>query len=241
MDLTRTKWAIIILFVGAILGLVFTTLGVLNPEMARTGGTSPGEGPQLIAIVVGITSLLMGLASLVGTIMLLTDASSYGKQHRLFAIIALVLLLASAAMIVQSTIGAISYTRSGDESAYRISLIVGAVRAGVAALVASVAAWYLFKPAARTIPAVTAVVRAAAGVGFTLVTMAHTTLGETSIQGQTIFMPQYDVPADSGPIYIWMVVGWAGAVLLAGMWAALLFAAEDVMVPLPEKVIGESY
>jgi len=236
MSFNRTQWAIIVLFAGAVLMLAVTTLGVLNPELARTTPSStPGEGPPAAAIALSIISLLMGLANVVGLIILMTGARDYGQQHRLFAIIAFAIMLVGTALIVQASISAIGFTRSGDDSAYRTTLIVGAVRAGIAALPMSVAAWFLFKPPWRAIPAVVAAARIATGVGASLATLAHSSLGQISIQGQTVYLPQFDAPPDSGPLYLWMVGGWAASVLLAGMWGALAFASQDVMVAPVEK------
>jgi len=234
MDLTRTQLAVIILFATAIIILVPTTLRLIDPQAAggpATGGP-PGLSPTII--VVGCLSLLGLLGMLIGVGTLLADARNYGQDHLTACIVALLFLILGIGVPIVAAGGG-AYARSGDVDAYHRTLNISSIGVALSVLGMVAAPWFLFKPGWRVLPAVVGIVRAAAGIGELQATRLHSTLAEQTFGNQTVYLPHFDVPLTSGPIYTWQIVGWAGTVLLAGMWAMLLFAADDAMVPHPEK------
>jgi hypothetical protein len=237
MDMTRTQLAVIVLFAAAIIILVPTTLRIIDPQAAggpATGGP-PGLSPTLIAVA--CLSLLGVLGMLVGVGTLLADARNYSQGHLVACIVALVLIILGIGMPIVAAGGG-AYARSGDVDAYHRTLDISSIGTVLGVLAMVVAPWFLFKPGWRVLPVVVGIVRAAAGIGELQATRLHSTLAEQTFGDQTVYLPHFDVPLTSGPIYTWRIVGWAGTVLLAGMWAMLLFAADDAMVPRPEKKPG---
>lgn len=231
MDLTRTQFGLIALFAGAVLVLAVSTLGVLNPE-AVMGMAAGGEGGLSTPLIATMCLTGVGvIANLVGLGTLLSDARHYGAGHLVACVAALLLAVVGTGLPILASVGGASYAQTGDVEAYHRTLQFSSVGVGLAALSMSVAAWHLFMPGWRALPALVALVRVVAGVGAIQATRLHSTLMQRTFGDQTVYMPSFDVPLDSGPVFNWQVAGWAGMVLLGGMWAMLLFDAEDTMRP----------
>ena len=235
MDLTRSQFGLIFLFAGAVMMLVVVSMTVLNPEAVR-GLAAGGEGGfSAPLIVTGCLTLLVYLAVIAGIGTLLSDARTYGQANFIATLVALILFVLSIGVPIAASLGGGSFAQTGDEAAYQRTLTFTMVSVILTALALPLAAWFLFKPGWRVLPILVAVVQAVAAIGQIQVTRLNSTLAARTFGDQTVYLPSYSVPLDSGPLFNWQIAGWAGAVLLAGMWAVLLFNSDDTMVPRPEK------
>lgn len=235
MDLTRSQFGLIILFAGAVLMVVVVTMTVLNPEAVRGMAGGGDVGLSVPAIITGCLALLVYGGVIAGLITLLTDARTYGQANFIATLAALILFVLGIGVGIASGVGGSSFARTGDEAAYQRTLTFSMVTAILTAVALPLAAWFLFKRGWRVLPILSAVVQAVASIGQIQVTRLNSSLMARTFGDQTVYLPDYSVPLDSGPLFNWQIVGWAGAVLMAGMWAMLLFNPGDTMVPRPEK------
>jgi lysylphosphatidylglycerol synthetase-like protein (DUF2156 family) len=235
MDLTRSQFGLIILFVGAVFMVVVVSMTVLNPEAVRGMAGGGDVGLSAPAIITGCLTLLVYLGVIVGIATLLSDARTYGQANFIATLVALILFVLSIGVPIAASVGGGSFSQTGDEAAYQRTLTFSMVGAILTAVALPLAAWFLFKRGWRVLPVIVAVVQAVASVGQIQVTRLNSSLAARTFGDQTVYLPDFSVPLDSGPLFNWQIVGWAGAVLMAGMWAMLLFNPGDTMVPRPEK------
>ena len=240
MNLTRTQLGTLLVFAATILAFAAATVALADPETVR-GLAAGGDGNPFSPLVIAtlLLTAISFLATLVGISTTLSVARQRSTGHFVASLLALALFIGGIAVPIIAGGGAGSYARTGDQDAYYRTLQVSSVAVAFSSLAVPALTWHLFKLPWRRLLAFVAVFRVVGGIGEVQAIRQHSTLAARTIQGQSVYLPRFDVPLSSGPLYTWQIVNWIGLVLLGGLLALLIFDASHVRQSLADADIPD--